>query len=104
LTANRLSIEIAGRALYEAELGDSPLGVIASLESQLRRMEDKLDAAVVSETESTERMARLQQSLTGGFQHAARLAQLRKKQAALNDELQASKGETMAVSDDLGES
>jgi hypothetical protein len=41
----------------------------------------------------------LQQSLAGGFQHAERLAQLRKQQAALNEELQASQGETMAVSE-----
>ncbi len=91
------SVEIVGQALYETELGESPLGVIASLENQLRRMEEKLAAAAVAQAEATERLARLQQSLGGGFQHAARLAQLRKKQAALNEELQSSKGETMAV-------
>jgi hypothetical protein len=91
------TIEIAGHALYEAELADSALGVIASLESQLRRMDEKLATAASSEAESTDRMTRLQQSLDGGFQHATKLAQLRKKQAALNEELQASKGESMAV-------
>lgn len=94
------SIELAGQALYEAELSDIPLGVIASLENQLRRMEEKLTAAALAEAECNERMSRLQQSLNGGFQHAERLAGLRKKQAALNEELQASKGETMAVGDD----
>jgi hypothetical protein len=94
------SVELVGHALYEAELGDSPLGTIASLENQLRRMDEKIAAAASSEAESNERMTRLQQSLGGGFQHAARLAQLRKKQAALNEELQSSKGETMAVDEE----
>ena len=76
-------IELAGKALYEAELADSPFGVIASLENQLRRMEEKLVSATVAEKESTERLAWLQQSLTSGFQHATKLAQLRKKQSAL---------------------
>ncbi len=93
-------IELAGHGLYEAELSDSPLGVIASLENQLRRMDEKLSAAASSEVESTERMTRLQQNLGAGFQHAPRLAQLRKKQAELNEELQSSKGETMAVGEE----
>ena len=94
------SIELAGHALYEAELSDNPLGVIASLENQLRRMEEKLAAAALAETQCADHMARLHQSLNGGFQHAQRLAQLRIKQAALNEELQASKGETMAVGEE----
>jgi hypothetical protein len=60
-------------------------------------MEERHAAAVQGEAESKERMARLHQSLAGGFQHATRLGQLRKQQAALNEELQAGKGETMAV-------
>jgi len=63
-------------------------------------MEEKLTAAAISETECAERMACLEQTLNGGFQHATKLAQLRKKQAAINEELQASKGETMAVGDE----
>jgi len=94
------TVEITGQALYEAELSDSPLGVIASVESQLRRMEDKLVSATVAENEAATRLAWLQQNLDGGFQHGTKLAQLRKKQAALDEELQASKGETMAVGDD----
>jgi hypothetical protein len=94
------TIELAGHALYEAELSDSPLGVIASMENQLRRMEEKLVSASVAEKEATDRLAWLQQSLDGGFQHAAKLAQLRKKQTVLNEELQASKGETMAVTEE----
>jgi hypothetical protein len=94
------TIELAGHALYEAELSDSPLGVIASLENQLRRMNEKLASATVAETEATERQSWLQQSLTSGFQHAVKLAQLRKKQATLNEELQVSKGETMEVGDE----
>jgi hypothetical protein len=92
------SIEIVGNALYEAELSDSPLGVIASLENQLRRLEEKLASAEASEAESAQRLAQLQRSLNDGFQHANRLAQLRQKQATLNEELQSSRGETMAVS------
>ncbi len=94
------SIELAGHALYEAELGDSALGVIASLENQLRRMDEKLAATALAETESTERMARLQQNLDCGFAHGTKLAHLRKQQTALNEELQASKGETMAVDEE----
>ncbi len=94
------SVELVGQALYEAELSDSPLGVVASLENQLRRMEEKLATAAAAQAEATERLARLQQSLGGAFQHAARLAQLRKKQAALNEELQASQGDTMAVGEE----
>ena len=95
------SVELAGHALYEAELGDSPLGVIASLENQLRRLEEKLAAAALAETQCAEHMARLHQSLNGGFQHAQRLAQLRIKQTSINEELQASKGETMAVGEEI---
>jgi len=54
----------------------------------------------VAETEATERQSWLQQSLTSGFQHAVKLAQLRKKQATLNEELQVSKGESMAVGEE----
>ena len=54
---------------------------------------------MLAETECSERVAHLQESLAGGFQHAGRLAQLRKQQAELNEELQASQGETMAVSE-----
>jgi hypothetical protein len=92
-------LEIVGQALHEAELADTPLGIVASLENQLRRMEQKLAATAQAETECTARAAQLQQSLAGGFQHAEKLAQLRKQQASLNDELQASQGETMAVSE-----
>ena len=92
-------VELVGQTLHEADLTDTPLGIVASLESQLRRMEEKLAAAVQAKAECTERVLHLQQSLAGGFQHAARLAQLRKQQAALNEELQASQGETMAVSE-----
>ena len=92
---------LASHALYEAELGDRPLGVIASLENQLRRLEEKLAAAALVETQCAEHMARWQQSLNGGFQHAQRLAQLRIKQASINEELQASKGETMAVGEEI---
>ena len=93
-------MELLGHALYEAELGDSALGEVASLENQLRRMEEKLTAAAISETECTERAACLEQSLCGRFQHATKLAQLRKKQAFINEELQVSKGETMAVGEE----
>ena len=63
-------------------------------------MDEKLAATALAETESTERMARLQQNLDCGFAHGTKLAQLRKKQTALNEELQASKGETMAVDEE----
>lgn len=92
-------LELAGQALHEAELSDIPLGLIASLESQLRRMEEKLAATAQAEAECTVRAAQLQQSLAGGFLHAERLAQLRKQQATLNAELQASQGDAMAVSE-----
>ena len=77
------------------------LGIIASLENQLRRMEEKLAATVQADSECTERVAHLQQSLASGFQHAGRLAQLRKQQATLNEELQSSQGETMAVNEEV---
>ena len=57
-------------------------------------------SATVAENEAATRLAWLQQNLDGGFQHGTKLAQLRKKQAALDEELQASKGETMAVGDE----
>ena len=94
------TVELAGHALYETELSDSPLGVIASLENQLRRMDEKLASATLAEKEATERQSWLQQSLTSGFQHAVKLAQLCKKQAMLNEELQVSRGESMAVGDE----
>jgi len=94
------SIEFVGNALYESELSDTPLGVIASLENQLRRLEEKLASTEASEAESAQRLTQLQRSLNDGFQHADRLTQLRQKQAALNEELQSSRGETMAVSDE----
>ena len=95
------SIELVGNALYESELSDTPLGVIASLENQLRRLEEKLASTETSETESTQRLTQLQKSLNDGFQHSERLAQLRTKQAALNEELQSSRGETMAVGESV---
>lgn len=94
-------IELVGQALHEADLTDTPLGIIASLENQLRRMEEKLAATVQADSECTERVAHLQQSLASGFQHAGRLAQLRKQQATLNEELQSSQGETMAVNEEV---
>jgi len=66
---------------------------------RLGLLEERHAAAMQAEADCKERMARLQQSLLGGFQHATRLAQLRKQQAALNEELQTSKGETMAVAE-----
>jgi len=95
------SIELVGNALYESELSDTPLGVIASLENQLRRLEEKLASAEASEAESAQRLVQLQKSLNDGFQHSERLAQLRTKQAALNEELQSGRGETMAVGDSV---
>lgn len=92
-------LELVGQALHEAELADTPLGIIASLENQLRRMEEKLTATAQAETDCTARAAQLQQSLAGDFQHAERLAKLRKQQATLNEELQASQGDVMAVSE-----
>jgi hypothetical protein len=43
-------------------------------------------------------MANLQQLPAGGFQNTTRTTQLWRQQAALNEELQASKSEAMAVS------
>ena len=96
-------LELIGQALHEAELANTPLGIIASLENQLQRMEEKLTATAQAETDCTARAAQLQQSLAGGFQHAERLAKLRAQQAALNEELQASQGDAMAVSEAVAE-
>jgi len=92
-------LELAGRAIYPAELSDNPLGVIASLENQLRRMEERLERAVKNEIELKDRGQRMTIHLQAAFPHAERLATLRKQQAKLDEELQAGKGETMAVAE-----
>jgi len=92
-------LELAGQALHEAELSDTPLGLIASLESQLRRMEEEVDGHRTGGSRMHCTAAQLQQSLATGFQHSERLAKLRKQQAVLNEELQASQGDSMAVTE-----
>ena len=52
-----------------------------------------------TESTLTENGERLQANLTATFPHASRLALLRKRQAQLDEELQAGRGETMAVAE-----
>ena len=90
-------IELAGQALHESELAETPLGIISSMENQLRRMEEKLAATIDATNQCSERLKQLEQSMADGFQHASRLAQLRQQQTKLDAELQVSQGETMSV-------
>ncbi len=52
-------VELPGQTLHEAELSDNPLGVISSLENQLRRMEERLDRTMQNEVELKERSERM---------------------------------------------
>jgi hypothetical protein len=93
----QVTLELSGNAIYPAELTDNPLGLIASLESQLRHLEERLQEALKTEADLKENGQRLQASLEASFPHAPKLALLRRKQVQLDEELQVSRGDTMAV-------
>jgi hypothetical protein len=72
---------------YSVNLGESDVGVIQSIDAQLRGLEGKLEKSLAEQSELEHRRRQIDAELNRGFGHAARYEELRRRLDALNQEL-----------------
>ncbi len=72
---------------YSVNLGESDVGVIQSMDAQLRGLEGKLEKSLAEQAELEHRQRRIAAELDKGFEHAARYEELRLRLNALTQEL-----------------
>jgi hypothetical protein len=72
---------------YGVNLGESDVGVIQSMDAQLRGLEGKLEKSLAEQAELEHRRRQIDVELNRGFGHAARYEELKHRLEALNQEL-----------------
>ena len=86
----------------ECKLGDSDLGVIQSMDAQLRSLEHRLAQAEQQQRRVEHRYEQVQQELNKGWEHATRYEELRAKLLAVNVALTAA-GQEIEASPELAQ-
>ncbi len=86
----------------ECKLGDSDLGVIQSMDAQLRSLEHRLSQAEQQQRRVEHRYEQVQHELGKGWEHAVRYEELRAKLLAVNAALTAA-GQEIEASPDLAQ-
>ena len=86
----------------ECKLGDSDLGVIQSMDAQLRSLENRLAQAEQQQRRVEHRYEQVQQELSKGWEQAARYEELRAKLLAVNVALTAA-GQEIEASPELAQ-
>ncbi len=84
----------------ECKLGDSDLGVIQSMDAQLRSLETRLAQAAQQQRRVEHRYEQVQQELNKGWEHATRYEELRAKLLVVNAALTAA-GQEIEASPEL---
>lgn len=74
----------AGEPAYSFNIGDSDLGIIQSMDAQLRGLDHKLEQAHATERELQHRQAQITTELSKGWEHAAKYQELKLKLDTLN--------------------
>ncbi len=72
---------------YHFNLGESDLGIIQSLDAQLRGLDHKLEQALATQRELQHRQAQITTELGKGWEHATKYQELKAKLDALNSQL-----------------
>jgi hypothetical protein len=73
--------------LNGVNLGESDIGVIQSMDAQLRGLEGKLEKSLAEQSKLEHRRRQIAGELNKGFRHAARYEELKLRLDALNGEL-----------------
>lgn len=74
----------AGEQTYSFNIGESDLGIIQSMEAQLRGLDHKLEQARATERELQHRQAQITSELSKGWEHAAKYQELKANLDTLN--------------------
>lgn len=77
----------AGEQAYSFNIGESDLGIIQSIDAQLRGLDHKLEQAHATERELQHRQAQITTELSKGWEHAAKYQELKAKLDTLNSQL-----------------
>lgn len=72
---------------YHFHLGESDLGIIQSLDAQLRGLDHKLEQALATQRELQHRQVQITTELGKGWEHAAKYQELKLKLGSLNTQL-----------------
>jgi hypothetical protein len=84
-TPTELALRVReGEQLFPINLGESDLGILQSMDAQLRGLELRLEQASNTERELLHRQAQIQTELNKGWEHANRYEKCKEKLEALN--------------------
>jgi len=95
--APHLFVDIRGDAL-PVHLGESDLGIIQSIESQVRSIDDKLAGAQKALRQAESHLASIQGESAQNWEHEEKYNELKRQVEQLNAELQGTEAETPEIS------